>query len=526
MNRLDVGLPARGLPSAAASGLASLRHAIKAADGASFAVVALLSLPYLFLIWRYEFLPMQDLSGHVELSFLHHRLSLKDPLYTPYFQIAPQPWPNSLSTLVLSVFGARLGFENGVKALLSLYVFAWPLSLGVLAKQLGRSPLVALFALPTLLDFSWGFGFFNYLLAKPLVVGAVCVAIWHSLKPSLLRGMLLCIAIGLTFLAHGLAFMIAGVWAGLAVLCFSQGAARLYNLWPLVLSLAYPVRYVLAQRAVSAEVPGGWVWGNWDLMLSTAWHHLGNLNPSDGEEHAYLLAFAAWLLALQFRAPEPSPEHAARLRLGAFFLWLSGAVLLFGYGRGALFMPNVDIVGQRLLVFVWALLMIVPVALPTDFTRHAVSFCLVASIFTHVYATNRQYKQFNEVEMAGYSQLIDMIPPGKGVAMHFYRSTSPFARENAMWHWVKLYGVRKGGGGHSDDTFAWRATSYVNLTDVGRATNMFAVPPMLDFNRLPQFDYQLSHGGTKEAAIAVMSPVADYVASRAEWHLFRLRKPR
>jgi len=97
-----------------------LRQALRTDDGRAFGIVALFSLPYLWVIWRYEFLPMQDLSGHVELSFLHDRLSADDPDYTPYYDIAPQPWPNSLSTLVLSVFGAQFGFERGVKVLLSL----------------------------------------------------------------------------------------------------------------------------------------------------------------------------------------------------------------------------------------------------------------------------------------------------------------------------------------------------------------------------------------------------------------------
>jgi hypothetical protein len=169
--------------------------------------------------------------------------------------------------------------------------------------------------------------------------------------------------------------------------------------------------------------------------------------------------------------------------------------------------------------------MIVPIALPTNFTRYLIWLCVSGAVFTHVYTTGEQYKQFNEVEMRGYSRLIDMIPPGKSLAVHFYRQTSPFASANAMWHWPKLYGVRKGGGGHSDDTFAWRATSYVNLTDAARSSGLYAVPPMLDLNRVAQFDYEISHGGPKEQAIANMAPVAEYVASASEWHLFRVRKP-
>jgi hypothetical protein len=502
-----------------------LVQALRTDDGRAFGIVALFSLPYLWLIWRYEFLPMQDLSGHVELSFLHDRISADDPAYTPFYRIAPQPWPNSLSTLVLSVFGAQFGFERGVKVLLSVYALAWPLSLGALAKLLGRSPLVALFAVPTILEFNWAFGFFNYLLAKPLVVASVCAAIVFARGPSLLRAALLFASVWLTFLAHGLAFLLSGVWAGLAVLCFSRGKFRLINLWPLALTLVIPIRYLLAQRD-APPAPGDWVWGTLDHGLGNVWHLLGQLNPNnDSEEKAYMLAFAAWLLSVLL-TPRPSGERGeAHERTAALFVWLSGVVLFVAYARGPLNMPNVDILAERILVFAWAVLMLVPRTIPSGITRYVVGAFMVGAVGVHVYGTNEQYRLFNEVEMGGYSELIDMIPPGKSLTIMTYRHGSAFARENAMWHWPKLYTVRRGGGAHCDDTFSSRSTSYVNLTDAARAQGTYTDAPLLNLQRIAVFDYELAVGTSKETAIAHMSPVADYITSRSEWHLFRVRKP-
>jgi len=495
---------------------------LRTPDASAFGLIALFALPYLWLVWGYEFPPMQDLSGHIELSFLHQRLSLEDPAYTPFYQVAPQPWPNSLSTVVLSTFGSVLGFESGVKLLLSLYVFAWPLSLGLLAKLLGRSPLVALFAIPTILDFNWAMGFFNYLLAKPLVVGAVCAAITFSRRPGLLRGVMLLVVVGLTFLAHGLAFGVSGAWAGLAVVWFSKGARRVLNLWPLVLALALPVPYTLAQRSAKPGT-GNWWFGEWELTLNQGWTNLGNLSPGSGEEIAYLLALAAWLLTIAL--PRSAPD-AARAHQGSWFLWISAIALYTAYSLGPVNMPNVDILVPRLLVFVWALLMIVCLRYPAGAARYVAALLVVAAVGTHVYSTSAQYKKFNEVDMRGFSELIDMIPPGKALAVHYNRSTSPFAIEKAMWHWPKLYGVRKGGGGHSDDTFAWRSTSYVNLSETGLKNGTYAGPPNLNVGRLAHFDYQLTHGGFREDVIAQIGSAADYVASRSEWHLFRVRKPK
>ncbi len=211
--------------------------------------------------------------------------------------------------------------------------------------------------------------------------------------------------------------------------------------------------------------------------------------------------------------------------VGSFFLWLSVILLFAAYANGPLNMPNVDILAQRLLVFVWGLVMISPLYFPRDYRRYLIALTMTAAAGIHVYTTSEQYEHFNRVEMRGFSELIAVIPPGKAVATHYYRASSPYGFQNAMWHWPKLYGVRQGGGGHTDDTFAWRATSYVNLTEAGLKNGTYSINASLGFYRLKAFDYYLCHGGPAENAIAHAGAMADYVASRAEWHLFRVRKP-
>jgi hypothetical protein len=150
-----VGAFVRALPKRAWVWLGALVR-VRETNGTAYALITLFTIPYIWLIWRYRYLPMQDLPGHIELSFLYHRVSLGDPAYTQFYQVARQPWPNSVSTLVLSGFGSVFGFEIGVKVLLSVYAVAWPLSLALLATLLGRTPLLGLFVIPTILDFSWG----------------------------------------------------------------------------------------------------------------------------------------------------------------------------------------------------------------------------------------------------------------------------------------------------------------------------------------------------------------------------------
>lgn len=493
-------------------------------ERAAYWWIALLSLPYVWLIWRHEFLPMQDLSGHVELSFLHDRLIQGDPAYTPYYRISPQPWPNSLSTLVLSVVGRVVGFEHGVKALLSLYVIAWPLSLAVLARLLGRPPAIAVFTLPTLLDFNWALGFFNYLLAKPLIVLSVCSAISFSRRPTAARGFLLFGVVWLALLGHGLAYIVSGAWCAITIVYFSRGRKRLLNLWPLALSTLLPVRYFLLQRE-SPQSPGTWNFPPLDAIFHAFWGNLANLNSSSAEELAYLILMVAWLFTMAMGG-RPDREDSATTRQGSLFVWLSSTILFFGYLFGPMFMPNVDLVAVRVWVLAFGVGLLLPIDLPRPrFARSLPLLAMVASVVVHVRGTHLMYTQFNEIDMQRFSELIDLIPSGKAVLPHYYRNFSAFARESSMWHWPKLYGVRKAKGGHTDDTFAWRTTSYVTLTDKALADGTYVAPLAWDRHFIARWDYVLSCGGPKDWTAYDLQELGEHVASRGEWHLFRVRKP-
>ena len=145
----------------------------KSQFGIVHALLLAATVPYLWALWSVRYPIMQDLPGHLETAFLHARLRLGDPEYLGSYRIQSQPWPNSLCTILLSYLGPLVGYVVAAKLLLSVYLLAWPLSVAVLARSLGRSEWLALLTLPTMLDLSWGLGFLGFLLGKPLVVLAL-----------------------------------------------------------------------------------------------------------------------------------------------------------------------------------------------------------------------------------------------------------------------------------------------------------------------------------------------------------------
>jgi hypothetical protein len=499
-----------------------LRDALFLGDRSAYTLIALFALPYVWLIFSVRYLPMQDLPGHIELAHLHHQIKAGDAAFTRFYQISPQPWPNSLTTIALSFLGGVAGFETSVKLALAIYAVTWPLSLALLAKQLGRTPAVALLTLPTVLDFHWAIGFVNYLLAKPLIVVTLIAAIAFARRSTLTRGLAVFALVFVTFLGHAIAYAVVMAGAGFAIVFFSRGWRRLSNLWPLLPACLIPLRYLRAQAGEKG--PGAWVWYNFDTGIPWAWNHLGDLSPSNGEEWAYVISFALWLLvfflAQHREGPFTDDEHSRR---SSVFLWLAGLGLFITYGWGPAHMPNVAIICVRVLVFAWVLMLLLPLALPRGWPRGVVLAGLALAVGIHVQSTHAQYAKFNEIEMPGFEELVRMIPPGKALAVQYQRPDSRFAKHRGMWHWPKLYGVWQGGAGRSDDTFAWRSTSYVTLTREAHRLGTFNGSPGLNPAALARWDYLIVHGGAQPAIAAAVAPVAEPVASRAEWHLFHVR---
>ena len=215
---------------------------------------ALCVLANLLPIWTVRWLPMGDLFGHVQLMDIVLRYDDPATVYSEVFVL-----PRTLDPNTLSLWFARcvpgLGALAASRLLMSAYVVGLPLSLAWLARVMGRSPFLALLAVPMTWNPLVNIGFLNYVLALPVLFCVLALARRVADRGGWLRGVLLCLLLVLLFFCHVIAFLIGMAMATFVLLWHGQGWQRLLRLW-----------------AVLAAAPIGlqWVWRKFVALEATA----------------------------------------------------------------------------------------------------------------------------------------------------------------------------------------------------------------------------------------------------------------
>jgi hypothetical protein len=201
-------------------------------------------LAAVLVFWLFEALPFQDLPAHAGLIALRHRFA-DSAFEQRYFVLAPHIGPYSLFRFLGEHFATVLGPVGAVRALATLPVVATPLALVFARRKLhgDTSPAfgflgVALsFGLMTLL------GFASYLLGVAVLVAAL--TLWLDLiaavdrgEPTLKREVAMTLIAPLVFVAHGHAFVLLLVLAGVSALATGNRWKRLLRVRALAPAIA------------------------------------------------------------------------------------------------------------------------------------------------------------------------------------------------------------------------------------------------------------------------------------------------
>lgn len=505
-----------------------------------------LSTPYIVALWWAEYPVMQDLYGHVESAWQWQALVSGDGLATRLYRLQSLPWPNSLGPILAGLLSRWIGAFAAVKLVLSLYLVAWPLAVLWLARELGRSPLLALLALPTLVDVNWASGFYNYLIAKPIALVALGMAVRWARRGRWQDGLLLAASLWILFLGHALLWLYGMMGAGLAILALCEGRERMTRLWPLALAAPVAGNYLFASLGAEA-MQGSWIWSSPDYALRKLWLHLGQLSRLSQEELVW--AGAAILLIVYLRRPRagttspdlgeskavldakigslqpgsPKSPNTAAWETDAsgrvLRLWALSFGLLFLFGP--LHLPDVFSLCVRQAVFVVVFLVLMP--RPRLLERHHVSGLLVIAglgAAVHAGAMIYQYRGFSENEMASFTNLIDEIPRGKRLYVHYTSSGTPYGDHQSAWHWPKMVAVRR--GGVTNDSFAYRSTNYVTLTEEGAQLKK-AHSKRLDLRTLREhWDYLLLRADNARKTERSIRRYTTKLGRDKSWHLYRI----
>lgn len=471
-------------------------------------VGALLSLP----LWVAPFPPMQDVAATTEAACQLLRVWRGEPAFTSVLEVHPQPWANSLPLVVLA---ALLGVSPSLsmaKLLLTVALIGWMAAVGWMLARFERSPWLALLAAPLAFDLAWSYGFFQFILAKPLVPVAVGLARTHATAPTAGRAFSVVAVLALTFVVHSLVWIVASACVGIV---FLVHARRLRDAAALALPLSaalVTVPFFLATRGAASP---GFVtkWRNPGEALMALWGDLGDQHPGAGDGLAWvLLVVALGVLAWRERG---SLADASRARLA---LAACGVLLAVAWLVGPPVLPQVSVVSPRLASL--AVLFLGAACVPADLgarTRSFITATMACACVAHVVDLGGSYRRFSTEEMGDFHALLAAIPTGARVATHTPSPFSRHARHNALWHWGKLGCLTR--ASFTDDLFAYRKTAYVEVRPE-RARDFITPPHRRRPDALQRFDALLVRGDAR--TLRSVAPLLEETAHTGTWRLFHV----
>jgi hypothetical protein len=217
------------------------------------AAAALAALTVSFLFGSY-YLPSVDFPQHaVQLSAWVH---YTDPAYDFSRQFAINyRTPYLLSYLLARPFVSVLGVVGALKLVVLLATVANVVAYASLLRAVGQDVWLSLLSVPLTFGFTFSMGFINFLLATPLVIGAVTLSLRYAQQARWQRGAALAAVLGVTFLSHGFAFVVAALVAFIVYFGGRDrcGRRRLQDYWPFVAPALIAVPWLLG--FVSTGVP-------------------------------------------------------------------------------------------------------------------------------------------------------------------------------------------------------------------------------------------------------------------------------
>ena len=223
--------------------------------------LAVLGALSIAVFWAFDALPFQDLPAHAGLIEMRHRFA-QSPFEQRFYVLAPHIGPYSLFRFFGEAFVRVMGPLNAVRAIATLPVIATPLALlfgryklhGDRTATTGFLGLSLSFGLMTLL------GFASYTLGVAVML--VGLTLWLDLlvavdarEDSLRKEIVIAVFAPLIFVAHGHAFVLFLILAGIATIACGDRFRRMLRLLTLAPALSLAAYVAWLERG--SHVPAG-----------------------------------------------------------------------------------------------------------------------------------------------------------------------------------------------------------------------------------------------------------------------------
>ena len=477
------------------------------------AITALLALPFVLS----PFFIAQDLPAHIETAAQILALLRGDVDATATWTLHTLPWPNSLPTFALAALLPLIGGLTAGKVLTILGVVAWPTSLALLAQRLGRSPWLALLAIPTCFDLGFAYGFLHFVVGKPAFMLGRVAAIDVARRPSLRTAAIAAVAVVVMFHCHLLLFAATVPLAIITVLIIGRSRRdRVVGSVAVVVG-ALPGIWWLSKQPAAA---GASTYVGPSKRLGALWSDLGDVSPGALDAVPWVVAATTLIVIVVaiiataiVRRRLPAPLRSREQLSLSIVVVACAAFTIFGPVRTA----EASIVAERFAAITAGLLpLLVPLVVGPRWRALLVAVGLLITGVMVVDTTTR-WRAFSATQMGDFNRVLVAVPAGSRVATWFVRPLSPWAHHNALWHWPKLVSLR---GSSTDDAFAWRDTCVLGLRDG------VSMPPRIRLTApsLRPWDFLLVQGHTATLDRQFTALPLTLVTSTGEWRLFRVER--
>jgi hypothetical protein len=316
------------------------------------------------VFWVFEALPFQDLPAHAGLIAMRHRFT-DGSFESRFFVLAPHIGPYSLFRFLGEVFVRAIGPIGAVRLLATLPIIATPLAMLHARRRLhdDTTPVYGYLGITLSFGFMTLMGFASYLLGVAVMIFGLVM--WLQLlvaadenAPDLRKRELVMAAFApLIFVAHGHAFALFLLCAGISAACTGRRGPRFLRFRALVPALGLAAWVAWIERG--ATTPAGSVpvvpplvpvfqspYAKFELLVTPT------LMTRSGID--FLVAVALWAFAVSCtfytvrsllqpsaRALTPTDRHSRALLASAgaltvLFLVLPHSVGWFGFVDGRL----------------------------------------------------------------------------------------------------------------------------------------------------------------------------------------------
>jgi hypothetical protein len=427
-------------------------------------------------IWTSKYLPMVDLPQHAA------QLSIWQHLHDPAFGFEPQfelfwTQPYLLGYLVAMPLLPFIGVLTALKIVLSAYVLGLVAALYRLLAVVGGDRRLAIVGVPLAFGYSFCWGFYNFLVAVPLGILLVAEAYEHASAPSRRSVVRLVFLACLLYVAHLLVLGVAGLIAGLVIVC----RARPLRALPLrLLPLAVPVPamglwlYSMMRDYAQNREPTIWVL-DLERIREMPGTMLGYPLDRDSLLMAVLLVGAVVLMR-----PRPARRWARWIpALVAAAMFLAGPYRAFGtffvYQRAAQFAG----------VFLLAAL-----DPPVEDRRQSFGFALlVVLVVSWIGIQGMRFNAFDSEARAFDDVKAQMEPNKRAVAVTFQKQ-SDFVPGMVYLHFLAWYQAEKGGVlGFSFGSFSGMLARYRSGAEPRMTHGLEWFPAQFSWRRDGTFDY-------------------------------------